>query len=61
MSDPGDLRRKAARFRRAASIKTEGAAETDRHLMDLAETLERRAGALEQNAAPKKPPKKPKA
>jgi hypothetical protein len=56
MSDAADdLRRKAARARRAASIKTEGAAETDRHLMDLAETLERQAAALEQSAPRKKP------
>ena len=55
MSDAGDLRRKAALCRRAASIKTEGAAETDRYLVELAERLERQAEALEPSAPPKKP------
>jgi len=50
MTDACDLRKKAALFRRAASIKTDGGALADRHLIELAEELEREAEALEQAA-----------
>jgi hypothetical protein len=54
MTDARDLRKKAALFRRAASIKTEGGARTDRRLIELAEELEREADALDKAATEKK-------
>lgn len=50
MTDPKQLRRKAARYRRAAAIRTEGATETDRQLIVLAESLEEEAARLERAA-----------
>ena len=47
MSKAAHLRQKAALYRRAASIPTEGSHRTDRLLIQLAEELEREAAALE--------------
>jgi hypothetical protein len=49
MSKADQLRRKAALWRRAASIPTEGSNQTNRLLLDLAEQLEREAAALEED------------
>lgn len=45
--DPRNLRKKARRYRRAASVTTDGAGESDRLLADLAAELERQAEELE--------------
>jgi hypothetical protein len=47
MSKAAQLRQKAALYRRAASVPTEGSHRTDRLLIELAEQLEREAAALE--------------
>ena len=47
MSKAALLGQKAALYRRAASIPTEGSHRTDRLLIQLAEKLEREAEALE--------------
>jgi hypothetical protein len=47
MSKAAQLKQKAALYRRAASIPTEGSHRTDRLLIELAEKLEREAEALE--------------
>jgi hypothetical protein len=49
MSKAAQLREKAALYRRAASIPTEGSHDTDRLLIKLAEDLEREAEALEKD------------
>ena len=53
ITDTQKLRKRAARARHAASIKTEGGQAADRQLMAFANTLEQEADALEG-----KPPKK---
>ncbi len=55
MSDARELRRKAALYRRAASVKTEGGGLADRRLIELADTLEREADALDRLSPPQKP------
>jgi hypothetical protein len=55
VSDARDLRRKAALCRRAAAISTEGGGRADRRLIELAESLERQADALENPKAKKTP------
>jgi hypothetical protein len=59
MTDARELRRQAARCRRAAAIRTEGASMTDRQLIALAESLEAEAQRLEAATAPKLPRQDP--
>jgi hypothetical protein len=53
--DPQELRRKAARARQAAKIRTNGGSDSDHQLELLAEELERRARELERWLTSKKP------
>jgi hypothetical protein len=50
MSKAAQLRQKAALYRRAASIPTEGSQRTDCLLIELVEDLEHKAEALEKAA-----------
>jgi hypothetical protein len=47
MPKAAQLRQKAALYRRAANVPTEGSHHTDRLLFELADKLERKAEALE--------------
>jgi hypothetical protein len=58
--DPQELRRKAARAREAAKIRTDGGTEINHQLEFLAEKLEQRARDLERWLTNKKTNKKPR-
>jgi hypothetical protein len=50
MSDPSDLRKKAALCRKAANVRTIGDGGTDRLLTEMAERLESQAEEIERGA-----------
>jgi hypothetical protein len=51
MTDARDLRKRAAQARRAASVKTTGGQAADRHLLELANQLDRDADEIERGRA----------
>jgi hypothetical protein len=55
MTDIRDLRKKASLCRKAASVRTDGAGDTDSVLIDLAERLERQAERLERERGLRRP------
>jgi hypothetical protein len=51
MTDSRELRKRAAQYRQAASTRTVGGHETDRHLREVASSLEALADEIERKKA----------